>query len=70
MSDSVAVKNLNLEEAGLTSWKEVYHNLSYDELFEHEMDPSLEGCEKNPPPRKMFGGRPPIQKAPTISLSI
>lgn len=46
MSDSATVKNLNLEEAGLTSWKEVYHNLSYDELFEHEMDPSLEGCER------------------------
>ncbi len=38
--------NVNLEEYGLTDVKEIYYNLSYDELFKHETDPSLEGYEK------------------------
>ncbi len=37
---------LNLEQIGIKDIKEVYYNLSYDELFEHETDPSLEGYEK------------------------
>lgn len=35
-----------LEYAGITSWSELYHNLSYDELFQHETDASLEALER------------------------
>ncbi len=37
---------VNLEQYGITDVKEVYYNLSYDELFKHETDPNLEGYEK------------------------
>lgn len=36
----------DLEKYGITDAKEIYHNLSYDELFKHETDPGLEGFEK------------------------
>ena len=35
-----------LEEYGLKNVKEIFHNLSYDQLFEHETKPELEGFEK------------------------
>ena len=35
-----------LKEYGLTEPKEIFYNLSYDELYEHETHPSLEGFEK------------------------
>lgn len=35
-----------LEEYGLKNVTEIYHNLSYDELFEHETRSELEGFEK------------------------
>lgn len=35
-----------LEEYGLKNVTEIYHNLSYDELFKHETKPELEGFEK------------------------
>jgi len=38
--------NLNLERFGITEPKEIFYNLSYDELFQHETDPSLEGYDK------------------------
>jgi len=38
--------DLGLENTGITDYETVYHNLSYDELFQHEIDPSLEGYEK------------------------
>jgi phosphoenolpyruvate carboxykinase (ATP) len=31
---------------GIVDVKEIYHNLSYDEFFRHETDPSLEGFER------------------------
>lgn len=31
---------------GITGVRELYYNLSYDELFRHETDPSLEGYER------------------------
>ncbi len=37
---------VNLEQYGITDVKEIYYNLSYDELFKHETDPNLEGYEK------------------------
>ncbi len=36
----------NLSKYGVIDAKEVYYNLSYDELFKHETDSSLEGYEK------------------------
>lgn len=38
--------NLNLENLGLKDVQDISYNLSYDELFEREMDPSLEGYER------------------------
>ncbi len=40
------MEKVNLEQYGITDVKEVFYNLSYDELFKHETDPSLEGYEK------------------------
>ncbi len=37
---------LDLKKYGITDVKEIYHNLSYDELYKHEMNPELEGYEK------------------------
>jgi phosphoenolpyruvate carboxykinase (ATP) len=34
-----------LKSIGITSWTDLHHNLSYEELFEHETDASLEGFE-------------------------
>ena len=38
--------HIDLEQYGIKGVNEVYYNLSYDELFQHEMDPSLEGFER------------------------
>ncbi len=43
---NVNVSQLNLESTGITDYKELFYNLSYDELFKHETDPLLEGYEK------------------------
>ncbi len=40
------MKNLDLSKYGITDVQKIYHNISYDELFEHELDPNLEGYEK------------------------
>ncbi len=40
------MKNLDLEAVGITGAKEVFHNLSYEELFQHETNSGLEGFEK------------------------
>ena len=37
---------LNLEEYGISDIKEIFYNLSYDELFRHETSPDLEGYER------------------------
>lgn len=37
---------LGLEETGITEWRELYRNPSYDELFEHEIDPALGALER------------------------
>ncbi len=36
----------DLKNYGIRDVKDIYHNLSYDELFKHETDPSLEGYER------------------------
>lgn len=38
--------SLNLESIGITGAKEIFYNLSYDELFAHETAKGLEGFEK------------------------
>ncbi|MCA9408539.1 MAG: phosphoenolpyruvate carboxykinase (ATP) [Candidatus Omnitrophica bacterium] len=42
----VEVANLNLDKIGIKDCKEIYYNLSYDELFKHETNPVLEGFER------------------------
>src|SRR3989338_2187480 len=38
--------NLNLEQFGISDIKEIFYNLSYEELFKHETNPTLEGYDK------------------------
>ncbi len=38
--------NLDLSKYGITDVKEIVHNISYEELYKLETDPSLEGFEK------------------------
>jgi len=40
------MNNLDLAKYGLKDVKEIYRNLSYDELYEHETDKKLEGYER------------------------
>jgi len=40
------MKNLDLSKYGIVDVKEIVYNPSYEQLFEAEMDPSLEGFEK------------------------
>lgn len=40
------MKSLDLTKYGIDSTSDVFHNLSYEELFKHETDASLEGYEK------------------------
>ncbi|RAP33227.1 phosphoenolpyruvate carboxykinase (ATP) [Candidatus Marinamargulisbacteria bacterium SCGC AG-410-N11] len=40
------IGNLNLSSLGISTSQEVYHNLSYDELYRHETDPNLTSFEK------------------------
>ncbi len=39
-------QDLGLEKAGIINWTELYYNLSYDDLYKHETDPSLQGFER------------------------
>ncbi len=40
------LKSPDLSQYGIKDAKEVFYNLSYEELFDHETDPALEGFEK------------------------
>jgi phosphoenolpyruvate carboxykinase (ATP) len=40
------VPKIDLSVYGITNVKEIYYNLSFDELFKHETDPALEGFER------------------------
>jgi len=46
MAKNIEKVKQDLLSYGITDVKEIYHNISYDELFKHETDPSLEGYEK------------------------
>jgi phosphoenolpyruvate carboxykinase (ATP) len=39
-------EQLNLSRYGINDVSEIYYNLSYDELYEHETNPALEGYER------------------------
>ncbi len=38
--------SIDLTQYGITDVKEIFHNISYEELYQHEIDPNLEGYEK------------------------
>jgi len=38
--------HINLEQYGIKGVEQVYYNLSYEELYQHEMDPTLKGFER------------------------
>lgn len=38
--------NIDLEQYGIKGVEQVYYNLSYEDLFQHEMDPTLNGYER------------------------
>jgi phosphoenolpyruvate carboxykinase (ATP) len=40
------MKKINLENYGINNVKEIFYNLSFDELYKQETNPSLEGFEK------------------------
>ncbi|MBI1317750.1 MAG: phosphoenolpyruvate carboxykinase (ATP) [Candidatus Hydrogenedens sp.] len=40
------VSTLDLSPLGITSHKALYHNLSYNSLYQHETDPALEGLAR------------------------
>jgi len=42
----MGVKELGLERVGINQCQELFHNISYEELYEHEMNPDLEGYER------------------------
>jgi phosphoenolpyruvate carboxykinase (ATP) len=41
-----ALAAIGLDKIGIADCRELHRNLSYDELFEHETDPALEGYER------------------------
>ncbi len=46
MSDKSVVNTPDLANYGIVDVQKIYHNPSWEELFEHETDPSLTGYEK------------------------
>lgn len=46
MKGTLNISNLKLEDLGIQDPLEVFYNLSFEELFKHETDPSLEGYDK------------------------
>ncbi|MEI6823420.1 MAG: phosphoenolpyruvate carboxykinase (ATP), partial [Bacteroidota bacterium] len=46
MTHNTDIIKADLKKYGITEPKEIFYNLSYDELYKHETHPSLEGFEK------------------------
>ncbi|MCI0531201.1 MAG: phosphoenolpyruvate carboxykinase (ATP) [candidate division Zixibacteria bacterium] len=46
MQVQVEVDKVDLSYLGIKDYSELYHNLSYDQLFSHETDPGLKGWER------------------------
>ncbi len=40
------IRDIGLDKTGIKSWSELYYNPSYDELYQHEIDPTLQGYER------------------------
>jgi phosphoenolpyruvate carboxykinase (ATP) len=40
------MNQLGLDKVGISNWKELFRNLTYDQLYEHETDPSNESWAK------------------------
>lgn len=61
---------VDLSSVGITHWTQLYRNPSYEELYQHELDPSLEGLERGTPTKfgavavdtGRFTGRSPQDK--------
>lgn len=45
-TEKFQTKNVKLENYGITDVHQIFYNLSYDELYHHEMNPHLEGFER------------------------
>ena len=43
---TTGTNHLDLSQYGIADVQEIYHNLSYEELYKHETDHSLEGFER------------------------
>ena len=43
---ALTIANINFDKIGIKNPAEIYYNLSYPELFEHETNPSLQGFER------------------------
>ena len=62
--------NVDLSSIGITHWTQLYRNLSYEELYQHELDPALDGLERGTPTKfgavavdtGRFTGRSPQDK--------
>lgn len=42
----ITSQDLNLDKLGIIETKDIFYNISYDEIFKHETDPSLDGFDK------------------------
>ena len=62
--------NVDLSSIGITHWTQLYRNLSYEELYQHELAPTLDGLERGTPTKfgavavdtGRFTGRSPQDK--------
>jgi len=41
-----SLKQIGLDSLGITAAEDIFHNISYEKLFEYETDPTLEGFER------------------------
>jgi len=46
MEDSISISDLKLEDIGIIDSVEIFYNLSYDDLYQHEANPELEGYDQ------------------------
>ena len=42
----MCVTTINIEKTGIKNSKKIYYNLSYDELYNHEISPNTQDLEK------------------------
>ena len=69
-TNTESLKKIGLDSLGITTADEIYHNISYDTLYDHETNPDLDGFERGTPTRAgavsvdtgRFTGRSPKDK--------